>query len=77
MANDPLWIEHANLHRGKFTAYAKRNHEPMSSAIKKGEKSKSGTLRHEAELAATFRHIRTIRERGTHHGKIHHNIKES
>jgi len=54
---DPLWIEHANLGRGTFSAKAKAAGVPTSRYAEE-ESSAPGKLGKEARLAETFAKMR-------------------
>lgn len=56
-----FWIQHAIKHKGRFTAYCRRQHmgkHGVSQAcINKGEHARNATTRKEANLANTLRHF--------------------
>lgn len=59
MVKDKHWIEHAHLKRGAFTGYAKKNHETIGQAIKKGEHSTNPKTKRRAFLAAVLKGLKS------------------
>jgi hypothetical protein len=54
------WIENADLHKGAFTAWAKRQgfSGATDKAVAAGKKSKNSKIEKEANLAATFKEMK-------------------
>jgi hypothetical protein len=53
MANDPLWIEHAHLDKGSFSAKAKKAGKSTASYAS-AKAGSGGKLGHQARLAKTL-----------------------